>query len=316
MSLLKKRSVILGKIESAYGTDPTPDATNNSIMCEEPAWSHAGTRMTARNPVRGNLSPLKSLYGGHLLQIVIKCEVRGAGAAYAAGVRPEIDVLLRACGFSSTVDATPGSELVTYVPVSSSHESVTLYFYEDGTLLKLTGGRGNVSFSMEAGQPVYATFTITGHASTMTDVSLVTPAFDATIAPPFLSAAFAAHSYSAVISSLSIDAGNQVAMPPSANAADGYGEIRLTGRDFGGSFDPEKVVVATHNPVAIFKAGTAASIAAGPIGATQYNKFTLTMPAAYYAEVGPGDRDGIATYAIGYKAVGSSGDDDLSIVFS
>lgn len=313
---LIKRKVVLAKIESAYNSDPTPTNTDNSIQCEEPAWSHVGARMTPRNPVSNNLSPLKSLYGGTLIQIVLKCPMRGAGAAYSASVRPEIDPLLRACGFSSTVDTSNGAETVTYVPVSTGHESVTIYIYEDGTLYKLTGGRGNVSFSAETGQPVYATFTITGHVSTMTDVSLPTPAYDSTIGPAFLSAGFTCHSYAAVINSLSIDAKNQIAMAPSANASDGYGEIRITGRDFGGSFDPEKVVVATHNPIAIWKAGTVAAMSIGPIGSTQYNKYDMDLPAVYYAEVGPGDRDGIQTYGLNYSAIGSSGDDDLSIVFS
>ncbi len=315
MALIKRR-VVLAKIESVYNSDPTPDTTNNSIQCEEPAWSHVGARMTPRNPVRGNLSPLKSLYGGTLIQLVLKCEVKGPGSAYAAAVRPEIDPLLRACGFSSTVDTSVGTETVTYVPVSTGHESVTIYIYEDGTLYKLTGGRGNVSFSAETGQPVYATFTITGHVSTMTDVSLPTPAYDTTNPPLFLSAGFSVHSYSAIINTLSIDAANAVAMAPSANAADGYGEVRLTGRDFGGSFDPEKVVVATHNPIAIWKAGTVAAMSIGPLGSSQYNKYDMDLPAVYYAEVGPGDRDGIQTYGLNYKAIGSSGDDDLTIVFS
>lgn len=315
--MLVKREVILAKVESAYNTDPTPDGTSNAILVEEPAWSHEGLRMTDRNPVRSSLAPLKSIYGGNLKQIKFSAEVKGPGAAYSASVRPEIDPLLRACGFAVTVDTSSGTESAIYKPTSSGIESITIYYYQDGTRHRMTGARGNVDFNMEAGGSVKANFTFTGHDTTVTDTALATPTYDSTTPPPFVSAGFFTHSdYAAIISALKFDMGNQISTPPSVNASDGYGETRITARNVMGSFDPENVLVATHPFIANFKAGTVDNIGTGVIGSTQYNRFAITFPGIYYRDVSPGDRDGIRTLEVPFGALESSGDDEVSIAFT
>jgi hypothetical protein len=315
--MLVKREVILAKIEGTYNSDPTPTNTDNSILVEDPSWAHEGLRMIDRNPVRPNLAPLRSIYGGTLKQIKFGAELKGPGIAYSASVRPEIDPLLRACGLSPTIVTTGGSESATYKPISTAIESVTIYYYQDGTLHKLTGARGNVDFSMEAGSRVMANFTFTGHDNTVTDTSLVTPTYDSTVPPVFLSAGFFTHSdYAAIISGLKFDMGNKISTPPSVNAADGYGETRITGRSVTGSFDPENVLVATHPFIANLKAGTLDNIGTGVIAGAQYNRFAITFPAIFYRDVSPGDRDGIRTLEVPFGAVESSGDDEVSIAFT
>lgn len=316
--MLVKREVILAKIESVYNTDPTPAAADDAILVEEPNWSHEGTRMIERNAIRASLAPLRQIYGGALKTVSFSCEVKGPGSAYSATVRPEIDVLLRACALGVTVVTTGGSETATYAPVSdnSTHESVTIYYYQDGTLHKLTGCRGNVSFSMEAGGRVMAEFTMTGHSVAPTDVSLADPTYDTTVPPAFLGASFSVHSFAAVIGALNFDLSNQLVMPPDANASDGFGEIQITGRDINGSFDPEHELVATEDFIGNFRSGTEGVLQTGTIGSTQYNRFAISFPKTYYREVAPGDRDGIRTLDISFGAVEDSGDDDISIAFS
>jgi len=313
--MLVNREVLLVKIESTYNTDPTPTGADNAVLVENPAWSHAGARMNERNPVRTSIASLKQVFGGTLMQVTFDVELKGAGAAYSATVRPECDALLRACGYAATVDATPSSESVTYQPASTGHESATIYYYQDGMLFVLTGCRGNVSFAFEAGGIGKASFTMTGHSVAPTDAPLATPTYDSTVPVPFLSAGFSIDGYSATINALAFDMSNTVAMPADANASDGYGEIRITKRDTNGSFDPEAELVATEAFIANWRSGAAMALDTGSIGSTQYNKYDLNMPAVSYRDVAPGDRDGVRTYDLSFGAHESATDDESVLIF-
>lgn len=317
MSILTQRQVILAKVESTYNTDPTPVASTDAVLCEEVSKSHESARMIERKVVRPSLGQLQQVFGDTLMQISMNVELKGSGSAYSASNRPELDPLLRACGFSSTVDTTTGSETVTYVPVSdnSSHESVTIYAYIDGKLQKLTGCRGTVSFKMEAGQKGMASFTMTGHVATPTDVSLVDPTFNSTLPPAVLGAAFTVDSYSAIISQLTLDINNKITMPPSVNASDGFGELQIAERDIAGNFDPEQVLVATEAFDANWRSGKSMVLNTGDIGSTQYNKYSFALPGVYYRNVGFADRDGIASHELDFGALESSGDDEATLLF-
>lgn len=315
--MLKSRQVILAKIEGTYNTDPTPAGTD-AILVEDLDWSHEGARMIKRPATRPSLGQLQSVFGGTLAQVSFSCEIKGPGSAYSSSVRPEIDVLLRACALAVTVVTTPGSETATYKPVStpSSHESCTIYLYRDGKRRILTGCRGNVEFTFKTGERGMAKFTLTGHVAAETDTSLVTPTFDSVLPPVVKGGSFAIGAYAAVVSALNFSPNNSVVTPPSLSASDGYGEIRITGRDVAGSFDPEDVLVATKSFIADWSAGTTGSLTSGLITGAQYNRYTATLPVAYYREVKPGDRDGIITLDLSFGAAESSGDDEFSLAFS
>lgn len=310
--MLIKREVLLAKIESTYNTDPTPVASTDAMLVENPSWSNEGLRMSERPAVRPSLAPLQHVFGDMLRTVSFDVELKGSGTA---GTAPELGVLLRGCALSETIVA---STSVTYAPVSdtSTHESLTLYYYQDGTLIKITGARGNVSFSCEAGLPAKASFTFTGHTSTPTDVSLPSPTFDSTTPPPFKGATFTIDSYAAVIAAFTFDMSNQVVMPADVSGADGFGEIRIAGRDVAGTIDPEHVLVATEAFEANMRAGTNMALATGVIGGTAGNKYAISMPAVYYRDLSPADRESIRTLDAPFGAAESTTDDEVSIAFT
>lgn len=314
--MLKIREGILAKIETTYNTDPTPTTASNSVLVEGLGWSHAGARMIDRPAARPSLGKLQSVFGGTLAQVSFSCEIKGPGSAYSASVRPEIDALLRACGLAATIVTTGGSESITYKPASSSIESCTIYFYRDGKRQILTGCRGTVEFSCKTGERAIAKFTLTGHIAAETDTALPTFTFASTMPPAIKAGAFTIGAYSAIIDSYSCNLNNKVATPPNLSATDGYGEIRITGRDVSGSFDPEDVLVATYPFLANWKAGTTAALATGVISGAQYNRFAFSNPVAYYREVAPGERDGITTLSLTCGFAESSGDDEVSLAFT
>lgn len=307
--MLVNREVILAKIEVTYNTDPTPGA-GDAILVEEPSWGHEGLRMVERPAVRANIGMLQSIYAGRLETISFACEAKGSGTA---GTAPEVGVLLRSCGFDETIVAVTS---VTYAPVSTGQESCTIYYYRDGKRKIITGCRGNVTMSLEAGGIGKYNFTMTGHVAAETDTAMITPTYDSTVPVPLIGVPFAIGGYSAVINALNFDMSNTVATPASIAAADGFGEVRVTKRDVNGSFDPEDTLVATNDWLGDFTAGTTAALDTGVIGSTAGNRYRVQMPVVYYRDVAPGDRDGVRTLDVTFGATESSGDDEVSIAYT
>lgn len=307
--MLINREVILVKIETTYNTDPTPVGTD-AVLVESPSWSHEGARMVERNNVKASLAKDKSVYAGTLKQITFDVELKGSGAA---GTAPEIGPLLRACALAEMVVA---STSVTYRPASTAHESVTIYYYQDGIRHIVTGCRGTVSFSLETGSFGKASFTMTGHDYSVADASLVTPTYDSTVPPALINVPFTMGGYAAVINALSVDLGNAISMPASISATDGFGEIIITARDVQGSFDPALVLLATKNYIAEWKAGASGALTTGVVGGTAGNRYAFSAPVAYYRELSPADRDGLRTFEIACGFAESSGDDEISIAFT
>lgn len=307
--MLTNREVILAKIESTYNTDPVP-TTTDAVLVENPSWSFAGLRMVDRNNVKSSIATDQKIYGGTLKGVSFDVEVKGSGAA---GTAPEIGVLLRACGLDETIVA---STSVTYAPVSTGFESITIYYYQDGILNKLTGCRGNASFNLECGNKGTVSFTFTGHDGGTTDVTMVTPSYDSTVPPVFINAPFSIGAYSAVIAGLSFDMSNTIATPPDVSATDGYSQVYLTKRDVNGSFSPEMTTVAVNDWIGQLKAGTTMALDTGAIGGTAGNIYRVQMPAVYYREMSPGDRDGVRTLENTIGAAESAGDDEFSLAFT
>lgn len=308
--MLVNREVILFGIESAYNTDPTLVPATHSILVEEPSWSNEGLRMVERSPVRQNIGMLQQVYAGRLETVTFNVEIKGSGTA---GTAPELGPLLRACGCGETI--VPATS-VAYSPASTGHESGYMYYYRDGKLRKLGGIRGNFTSAFETGNTGKLSFTLTGHPVDEVDSAIITPVYDAIVPAPVIGAAFAVGGYSAVINALNFDAGNTLAFPPSINAANGYGEILITRRDVNGSFDPEDTLVATNDWMGDFTGGTSMALDTGVIGATAGNQFRAQMPAIYYRDMAPGDRDGVRTLDATFGAVESAGDDDFTITFT
>jgi len=316
--MLTRRSVIAAKIESTYNTDATPSAVTDAFLVEDLSVKPAGARMVQPNPVRPSLAMVQALFAGTLMVATFKQRVKGAGAAYSASVRPEVDVPLRVCAAGVTIDATVSAEKATYKSVSdpSLHESGTFYAYKDGFLYKMTGCRGDADMANAVGENGFISFTITGHCTGVIDTALPTPTVDQVDPPSIVGLSVAIGGYAPVLSKYDFKLGNKIITPPDANASDGYGEIRITGRETLGSLDPEAVLVATHDFEAKWRAGTNMALTSGMIGGTQYNRFKYDHPAAYYKELSEGDRDGVLTYEAGIGMVESSGDDEWSLEFS
>lgn len=298
MPKLIKRELILLKIETTQGTDAVPTAALDALLVEDIGWSYAGARMVERNPVKGTLGKFQSVFAGTLMEMTFKAEIKGSGVL---GTPPEIGPALRGCAIGETIVA---STSVSYSPVSTGHESVTIYYFEDGSRYDILGALGAPNINLPVGEVGMVEFTFTGHVVGPIDIALPTGTFDAIEPAPVIAGAFSALGFSAVINALSLDLGNEISTPADFNAADGYSNVFIADNDPAGSFDPESpLLLATKDFHAEWKAGTNGSIETGTIGpATE--RYALTMPTSYYREIGPADRDGLRAYDIGFAVAG------------
>jgi len=142
---LERNRIVLAKIESSYGTDPTPTGAANSILVKNlNRVIYEGNRVS-RDVVYTYMGNDEEVNTGPFVTVTFDVEFAGGSAA---GTAPQFGVLLRACGLAEVVSA---STSVTYNPISSSHESATLYFNYDGENQVIVGARGTMRLGCQRG---------------------------------------------------------------------------------------------------------------------------------------------------------------------
>jgi hypothetical protein len=201
--MLDKRVVLGSKDETTYNTDSVPTAAANAVLVEDVKWAFAGSRMFQRNPVRASLAKLAPVYAGTLITVSGKVEIKGSGVA---GTAPEIAPLLRGAGFAETL---VGGTSATYKPTStqSNHKSQSMYFYDDGLLLKMTGAMIKPSFDLSVGKAGFMSFEATGHFVSITDVALPAATYVTAAPPVLINVPFTIGAYAAIITKLAFDMG-------------------------------------------------------------------------------------------------------------
>ena len=312
--MLTKRRVVAAKVESTEGTAETLTTAEGGILAIDPKVD-VDIAMHERDNAKASLGKFASLAGSRKASISFKVEVKGAGSAYSSSNLPALDVYLMACGGSQTLVVTSGSETVTYAPASTGVSSITIGCYEDGVLKMIKGARGTCRITMKQGEPVMMEFEFFGVHVAPTDVTLLAPTYESTIPPIFRSASFTIASYAAVMSAINIDLGNSFHLRESVNTAEGFLSNVITGRNPVGDMDPEMVLVATHDWYGLWLAGTTGALTIGSIGATQYNKFTITAPKLLATKVSDDDAEGQVIAGQTFQLAESSGDDEWSILF-
>jgi hypothetical protein len=155
---LTRKKFLIAKLETTYGTDPSPTGGSNAIQVtnlevtpiESDNVQAASYQGFIGNSTRGTLVANKRV------SVTFDVELAGSGTA---GTAPAFGPLFKAAGLSETIIS---STSVTYAPVSSSFDSATIYCFYDGTQHKITGARGTVTFNMTAGQFAVASFQFIG----------------------------------------------------------------------------------------------------------------------------------------------------------
>lgn len=307
MPLLTRKRVILAKIETTYGTDPTPTGAANAILVRNLNVSPQSSQLVGRDVIRPYLGNFEQLMASTHVELDFEVEAAGAGAA---GTVPAYGCLLRACGMSETVSA---GVKVDYKPVSAAFESVTLYFNVDGVLHKITGARGDVELSINSSQIPVFKFKFIGIYNSPTDTVLPVVSYSTQQTPLVANStntpSFSFFAVSPILQELSFQLGNQV----DYRTLIGSQYVQLTDRKVAGQLTFEANTIAAKD---WFAAALASSLGSLSIthGTTAGNKVVLTSATVDLLQPSYTDGNGVQMIQMGYVMVPTTaGNDEFTL---
>lgn len=306
-SKLWRKKLILAKIESAYGTDPTPTGSANAILTMNAQLRAVGDQLE-REYDQPYLGGKPFLIVAKRYELEFEVELAGSGTA---GTAPAYDPLLRACGLAVT--NTPSTSDV-YAPVSASFESCTIYCWIDNQQAKLIGCRGSVSLDLTIRQFPKLRFRMIGFYAAPTDTALATPTYQNQAIPvPVSESAWAVtvDSYDAQANALTIDLSNDVQHLESSEDE----EVVILDRRTSGSLQVYAPNVAAYN---FWTNATGHGLKAFEtvLGATAGNIVTITAPAVQLGLPDIADLNSNVGYTIPLSFVPDSGNDEIEIAFT
>lgn len=156
MGRLIRKTAILAKVETTYGTDSTPTGAANAILVSNAQFALSYNNVT-RDFIRPYFGGGGQLAGTRFVECSFEVELANSGTA---GTAPAWAPLLRACGMAESILATPAR--VEYTPVSASFTSLTIYYHIDGVRRIALGCMGNVEIMLNEGAAPMLRFTFAG----------------------------------------------------------------------------------------------------------------------------------------------------------
>lgn len=308
---------LLAKVESSYGTDPTPTVAANGVRLADRVWSTLRPVFhypnTRDDVASGSLTPAPDgVPQGRMVELDLFVEAKGFGAAYSATDLPEVDPLLYACGLGRAVVTTGGSETVTYSLADTSHGSATVWAYAGGQQFKVVGCRGNLVWEINAGQLARFRFRLMGRVTSVADTALPAITYSSVSSPAAVGVGLSIDPgtpWSPNFVSATLDLGNQTEIAEDGNATTGIEGWDIVRRDPRFTVTARKAALSAYNPYTLAAAKTSHTIDLA-VGSTQYERFDLDVNAARLAEdPGPVDDNGRAAWELVYRL------QDCAIVF-
>lgn len=308
MAFYWKKKVILAKIESAYGTDPTPTGGANAILCTNVSLNPMEGEDVSRNLERPYFGAQENLPVGLHATLSFDVEMVGSGAL---GTAPGWGVLHRACACAETITA---STKVEYTPISSALESATFYVNIDGVLHKMLGARGTFVAKLNTqGIPVWS-YSFTGLFVQPTATAAPTPTYTAFQTPLVATSAntptFTVGGTPLVLRSFEFNRGAQV----EKRFLVGAESIEIVDAIETLSAQVEAVALATYNP---FTAPTGATAAiALTHGTVAASRVKLTYPTAKQRRPGYTQQQNVVEWPLTFDPLPSAGNDQWKIDLS
>ncbi len=300
------RKALLFKVESVYGTDPTPTGSANAILAYNVEITPLNATYVERRPARPFLGPQTQLVDGTSMGMTFDVHAIGGGAA---DTPPPYGPILRACGLAEEIDE---GVKVEYLPVSEDEESGTVYFYMAGALHKGVGVRGNLELVVDAVDVPRFRPSLTGLFQAVAPAALPDADFDAftkpLVATKTNTPTFTLHGHSGKLASLNLNLGNDVAYRNLVGAE----SVDITDRAASGRISIEVPDPTAKNFFTIAAAGDTGALqvvhgtVAGNIVQVDVPKVQLTNPR--YA-----NRNGVSFLDMDLYIVPDEGDDELVI---
>ena len=156
MPIFWKSKILLAKIESSYGTDPTPSGADNGVLATNITLRPMEGQDVSRELELPWLGAQATIPAELHSRIQFQVELAPSGTV---GVAPAWGPLLRACRAAQSIVADTS---VAYTPISTAAESATIWFYLGETRYIMKGCRGNCVMRVTAQGIPYLDFDMMG----------------------------------------------------------------------------------------------------------------------------------------------------------
>lgn len=312
------RAALLLKDEVTYGTDPTPDGTNDAMLIQQ-----GRIRFQANKLVR-ELS--RAYFGGYPFvltgrQAFIEFDFEIMGSATVGNAAP-IAPILTTCGHAETLVGTTSA---TYNPISASFDSATGYFFipstdaSGATRHVVTGLRGSIVYTQQINNYARGRAVLQGQEAVLTDAAFPTQTLTAFQDPVGIdtgtwqvTADDGGGAFELDCVELQLDQGQRVQVyETSAQKVQ-----QIVGRDTQGFLRIMTPALADFDAYALAVAGTLVdivSVVSGGAGKIA----TLNIPQAQLDLPERIDIDGASGLRIPFSAIPTdAGDDEYEIVFT
>ncbi len=306
--LRKKNQLLLAKVETTYDVDAAPSVSVDSLLAIDPKIKEIISTVDRPAGV-ASLSKVPSVAGSKYAEITFSMELKGSGVA---GTAPRVGALLRACGFGQTIVSNTS---VTYLPVSSLFESVTIWLYIDGRVHKVTGCRGDFKLNCTAGKMPMIEFTLKGRYADPTLLALSSPTLESTLPQVCKNCNFAYNNLiTLVVKTLELEMKNKVDMRDSLSDPNAIAGFEITDRSPMLTIDPEATLQTSYN----FRADayTNQRAISMTIGATGGNIVTLSLPKFNPYWPSYEARGEILVEKLSGEATQNAGNDEVSIALT
>lgn len=207
----------------------------------------------------------------------------------------------------STLLQVPANVLYSPTSDETLYKNGSLHLFKDGWRWAFVGCSGTWSLEMRTGEPAFIVFRLRGMFESKlnsgvpaTPLATVLP-----VAPRWVAGQCRLNELVARVSSLTLNAGIDVTMPPNPEAAEGFDAGVPILRRSGGNLDPLMDTNTSLDLFARFRSGAPMPLMA-QIGSTAGNRFLATVPAARATGLRYAPRDGLEMNEIQFQADGAN----------
>jgi hypothetical protein len=305
-----RAKTLLAKTEAVYGVASVLTGAEAMLTKNLTINPYSGNTI-GRDTDRASLGNTEQINTNPFVEITFDVELAGAKAA---GTAPAYGCLLRASGFSETVNPTVD---VVYQPVSAGYESVTLAYLRKnnaGTnqIHEVKGARGSCSFSLSKEGIPTISFKFIGFYKRPEDVAVITADHTAFADPLPISNAQTSLTigvYSPIAESISFDMASDV----KARNVINQNEVIVTDRKPTGSTSVQAPDVTTKDFFAEVESHNGITLQALQLihGTTAGNIIQIDAPKVQLTTISEQDGDGELHYNIGLSLVPNAGDDEF-----
>jgi hypothetical protein len=304
-----RSKALMAKIETTYGVDAVPTGAANAILSQNDVkitW--LDTDRVARDVIQAYMGHQQNLPVASRMKLEFDIECQGAGGA--VDLPPAFGPLLRGCGFAQTINTGVS---VSYQPISTGFESLTIYFNQDGELGKALGCRGTVQLKMTPkGIPVMH-FSFTGLYGGVTDAAITAQTVTGFKVPKPVNRAntptFTLHTFAASLYDFSVDLKNDVIYRNMVGKED----VVITDRHPEGSAEIEGTLISEKDWFTI--ANTVALNTCQIIhGSGAGGVYQVDFPQVEIGDPAQSSKDGVVTYVLPLRHIASAaGNDEVKI---